>query len=735
MKRIILLAFSLLLIFSTSVNARTIYVDDVQPRLIGQRVDMGANEFPMNTIIVTKPQGGEIWTTSSIHQIMWDSYAYEGLVDVLFSKDGGNNWRIIESGIPNTSVYNWHLPDIVDSNKCLVKVIPGIPDPNFVCIESGMFTIQPGNPDPVVTSKWKTLAGDFKRTGLSSIYGLNHGCVKWKFETDGPVLTSATIGYDGRVHIACKDGKLYTLDANGILLWSYDANSPLLSSPTIGPDGTVYVGSKSGKLYAIDIFGNLRWTHTTGGGIYSSPAVSADGKIYVCSQDAKVYALAQDGSELWSFQVKGPGVGPTGSIFASPAIAADGTVYIAGLYDPNLYALDPNDGSVKWVCNFEFPIDPYSTKAGWPFASPVVADDGTIYMTLLHDSNLYAIEPNTGTIIWSTDLRPHCEWLDECLRNHWFDQCFMWEASNHYCGDWFGIVPSEWVNYRYSNPWSEPALGPDGTIYVSFDDPYLRVVEPNGSIIWIPISNTVGGFTLTVDSNGLVYAASEDGNLFVIDTNGLGISRFQSDAWLSYPVIAADDKLIISVSYAVDNPSLITEMKHGMWMISRYGCEDLNTDSNVNFIDLAILAADWLECTDINWPCNYTGDQTYLTGDIDRNRYVLFSDLAELANRWLDNVDWLLQVPCQASNPNPRDGVLIFHTWDVVLSWFACPDAISHDVYFGTTNPPQFRQNQTETTFYIGNLYGGTYYWRIDEVKPTGTTIGKVWTFDAWLDR
>ena len=112
----------------------------------------------------------------------------------------------------------------------------------------------------------------------------------------------------GRVHLSCEDGKLYTLDANGVLLWSYDTNSPLLSSPTIGPDGSVFVGAENGKLYAIDINGNLRWTHSTNGFIYSSPAVSPDGNVYACSQDGILYALGQDGSELWSFETAGTGV-------------------------------------------------------------------------------------------------------------------------------------------------------------------------------------------------------------------------------------------------------------------------------------------------------------------------------------------------------------------------------------------------------------------------------------------
>jgi outer membrane protein assembly factor BamB len=368
--------------------------------------------------------------------------------------------------------------------------------------------------------KWKSLGGNFARTGLSDSSGPESGCVKWQFETTRAVSASVTVGTDNTVYIPCEDGKLYALDPNGLLIWNYDANTPLISSPTIGPDGTIYVGGMNGKLYAVDINGNLKWTHSTEGFVYSSPAVSSEGNIYIGSQDGVLYTLDRDGSELWCFETKGPGKVPRGSIFASPAIGADETVYILGLYDPNLYALDPNDGSSKWTCHFE--------SQGWPFASPVIAYDGTIYQTLLYDTNLYAIEPQDGGIIWSVDLAdPDSDWFD----------------------------PNYAQEYGDADGWSEPALGPDGTIYVSFDDPYLRAVDPTGKIKWVRRLGNMGGFTLTVSSDGKIYAACDDGNIYVLNSNGEEIARFQSQAWLNFPVIV-DNLLIFTDSR--DNSFLIT---------------------------------------------------------------------------------------------------------------------------------------------------------------------------------
>lgn len=398
-----------------------------------------------------------------------------------------------------------------------------------------------GDFEPTVESTWRSLGGSFQRSGLSENFGPETGCVQWKFETDGAVSASVSVGVGGRIHIPCEDGKLYTLDPNGSLVWSYDANTPLISSPSVGPDGTVYVGGMNGRLYAVDVTGDLLWDYRTAGFIYSSPAVSENGNVYFGSQDGTLNALTQDGTELWSFSTSGPGPVANGSILASLAIGADGTIYLAGLYDPNLYALDPNDGAVKWTCGFE--------SRGWPFASPVVAPNGTIYQCLLHDTHLYAIGPGDGAIIWATDMADPL--------TGWFD-------------------PNYAEDYDPASGWSEPALGPDGTIYVSFDDPYLRAVDPNGSIKWVTKLGAVGGFTLAVGDDGLIYAAGDDGLLRVLTPDGAENARFHTSAWLNFPAVTSDG--VVMVADSRDNSMLIEYGNNVVWAITAQCAPDQPLD-------------------------------------------------------------------------------------------------------------------------------------------------------------
>jgi hypothetical protein len=85
--------------------------------------------------------------------------------------------------------------------------------------------------------------------------------------------------------------------------------------------------------------------------------------------------------------------------------------------------------------------------------------------------------------------------------------------------------------------------------------------------------------------------------------------------------------------------------------------------------------------------------------------------------------------PGQATNPNPLDTAIDVDV-DADLSWTAGTGAASHDVYFGTTNPPAFQTQQTGTTYDPGTMANSTtYYWQIGEVNDCGTTAGVVWSF------
>lgn len=103
--------------------------------------------------------------------------------------------------------------------------------------------------------------------------------------------------------------------------------------------------------------------------------------------------------------------------------------------------------------------------------------------------------------------------------------------------------------------------------------------------------------------------------------------------------------------------------------------------------------------------------------------------------------------PEKAKSPVPQNGSTNARV-DQVLQWTVGASTTSHDIYFGTdmtavtdadtTTPDIFKGNQSGNTFdpsdenatIEGELIGSTtYYWRVDEKGPGGTTKGDVWMF------
>ncbi len=112
-------------------------------------------------IFVVSPNGGEVWSINSTHDIEWVSVNVVN-VDVLYSMDNGNNWIALARGLAaGTGSYSWALPGN-SSAEALVKVIDS--DNSAVGDESNTtFRIKNANyPVPV---SWRVA----ERTGNNAI--------------------------------------------------------------------------------------------------------------------------------------------------------------------------------------------------------------------------------------------------------------------------------------------------------------------------------------------------------------------------------------------------------------------------------------------------------------------------------------------------------------------------------------------------------------------------------------
>jgi len=89
-------------------------------------------------------------------------------------------------------------------------------------------------------------------------------------------------------------------------------------------------------------------------------------------------------------------------------------------------------------------------------------------------------------------------------------------------------------------------------------------------------------------------------------------------------------------------------------------------------------------------------------------------------------------VPGEASNPAPADNAESVEI-NTGLSWTAGGGATSHEVFLGTTNPPDSVGNVTSAAYTPASSLtpGATYYWQIRERNAAGVTAGPVWQFST----
>jgi outer membrane protein assembly factor BamB len=124
---------------------------------------------------------------------------------------------------------------------------------------------------------------------------------EWAFTTGGEVEPSAAIDdggtpgdkSDDTIYIGSDDHYFYAIRANGTQKWRYQTNGEIVSSAVVDLDRTVYVGSDDGRLYAFNPNGTLKWFFDTGGPVQSSPVLGQDGFIRVGSNDGNFYTISQ----------------------------------------------------------------------------------------------------------------------------------------------------------------------------------------------------------------------------------------------------------------------------------------------------------------------------------------------------------------------------------------------------------------------------------------------------------
>jgi len=134
------------------------------------------------------------------------------------------------------------------------------------------------------------------------------------------------------------------------------------------------------------------------------------------------------------------------------------------------------------------------------------------------------------------------------------------------------------------------------------------------------------------------------------------------------------------------------------------------------------------------------GSPSYDPGTLEREK-VLYWRVDEFDGAETHKGDvWSFTTPGAVGNPQPANGAADVQMI-ATLSWTPADNAASHELYFGT-DADAVRNATTASPEYIGPRALGTeshnpgglawdssYAWRVDEVYPTGTVKGLMWTF------
>jgi outer membrane protein assembly factor BamB len=166
----------------------------------------------------------------------------------------------------------------------------------------------------------------------------------------------------------------FTLNT-GTVMPNQSFSMVLASDAPIVAERPIYFNFNNGQTGGSDVVGYSGFVPPP------APTPPPNGlSVYVGTGDGKVYALnANDGSVRWSYQTGG-------AIKSSPAVS-NGILYI-GSTDNSLYALQTSDGSLLW-----------SFKTGRSIeASPLVVN-GLVYVSS-DDTVFYALNAQTGALVW-----------------------------------------------------------------------------------------------------------------------------------------------------------------------------------------------------------------------------------------------------------------------------------------------------------------------------------------------
>jgi len=393
-----------------------------------------------------------------------------------------------------------------------------------ILIAIGFLSIPSASRAQLANSSWPMSGHDTARTGQSQYStSSNDGKLLWAFQNPpGYVVNSApAIGADGTLYFCGGEG-IDAVNSDGTLKWTGFAKSCGFSTPAIGADGTIYSTGHL-YLYAFTDGGQgivtQKWSVSDVAPLLTSPVVGPDGTIYFGDSHGNLLAETDNGTsatQILRFA--------TGEAVSSPSIGTDGTIYFQS-GQSILYALNP-DFTVKWSTTLDLDISSSPNQ-------PAIGPDGTIYAFPDTNTSVDAFtDGGQGTVTqkWSAALGGYASAMaiavdgtiyigvSQIPTKHGFDSDLV-ALNSDGTRKWKLTLAKTAKHAKYRNFVGDPAIGGDGTIYVT-DDSTIFAITTAGKQKWkyslLPhgkYTNFGAPASPVIGVDGTVYIGAVPGNV------------------------------------------------------------------------------------------------------------------------------------------------------------------------------------------------------------------------------
>ena len=281
--------------------------------------------------------------------------------------------------------------------------------------------------------------------------------------------------------------------------WEYQADSSIKSSPVVS-NNKVFFGTGSGELIALDSSnGKKLWSFRSTSSIESPPLIYGN-DIFFSSMDGYIFSLnIQHRTLNWKFKAEKQIVGS-----ANFYINQEKKILVAGSYDNNLYAIDINTGKVIW----NYQTDNYVN------GTPTIYKDKVIFGGC--DNHVHIISALTGKKVQSYDAGTYIA----CS--------IAVDKKIAYFGNYNGVFTALDINkgeviWKYEDsdmgPFISSASVDDNVVIAGSRDNNLYCFDKfSGKVKWVfETGDAIDSSPVISKTN--VLSASKDGFIYVIDIN------------------------------------------------------------------------------------------------------------------------------------------------------------------------------------------------------------------------